>query len=212
MEVIRFYKVNEPFGNFSNFSQHPILLDKVIWPTSEHYFQASKFVAAELKEKIRALKTPMEAAIEGRNINNSICEDWEMIKDDVMLKALQAKFTQHPNLRLELLRTEDSIIIEHTRNDSYWGNGGDDSGKNRLGELLMLTRNNLKTISNDNSIVLPPWIAFPEISQFDLFWRMGLGENYMYNWSRYYLGLSLDDKFSYQKKFPTIEGWEEFYE
>jgi N-glycosidase YbiA len=30
--------------------------------------------------------------------------------------------------------------VEHTRNDAYWGDGGDGTGKNRLGQLLMELR------------------------------------------------------------------------
>lgn len=61
-----------------------------------------------------------------------------------MFDALKAKFTQHEDLRKLLLKTEDKILIEHTENDSYWGDGGDGSGKNKLGKLLMKLRENLK--------------------------------------------------------------------
>jgi len=43
-------------------------------------------------------------------------------------------------LRETLLATGDSTIVEHTKNDAYWGDGGDGTGKNRLGEILMLVR------------------------------------------------------------------------
>jgi len=39
---ILFYRVNEPFGCFSNFSRHPVSIDGRTWPTTEHYFQAMK--------------------------------------------------------------------------------------------------------------------------------------------------------------------------
>ncbi len=57
-----------------------------------------------------------------------------------MLDALRAKFTQHEELRELLLGTGDAGLVEHTANDSYWGDGGDGSGKNRLGVLLMQVR------------------------------------------------------------------------
>jgi predicted NAD-dependent protein-ADP-ribosyltransferase YbiA (DUF1768 family) len=31
-------------------------------------------------------------------------------------------------------------LVEHTKKDKYWADGGDGSGKNRLGELLMKVR------------------------------------------------------------------------
>jgi len=61
-------------------------------------------------------------------------------KDEVMLRALRAKAEQHEEFREVLLSTDQAVIIEHTENDSYWGDGGDGSGKNRLGKLLMKVR------------------------------------------------------------------------
>ena len=57
-----------------------------------------------------------------------------------MREALWAKFTQHPKLKSLLLSTGDTELIEHTKNDSYWGDGADGTGKNRLGQLLMEVR------------------------------------------------------------------------
>jgi hypothetical protein len=34
----------------------------------------------------------------------------------------------------------DALLVEHTASDSYWGDGGDGSGKNRLGHILMCVR------------------------------------------------------------------------
>jgi N-glycosidase YbiA len=39
-EVIRFYRQGDAWGEFSNFSAHPIELDGERWSTTEHYFQA----------------------------------------------------------------------------------------------------------------------------------------------------------------------------
>jgi ribA/ribD-fused uncharacterized protein len=187
MKEIKFYKVNGPYGFFSNFSPHLIFIEGEIWPTVEHYFQASKFENADVRNKIKSLKSPMDASIKGRDRNVMIRPDWEMIKEEVMLNGLLAKFFQHPNLKTELLKTENSVLIEDTPNDRYWGNGGDGSGKNRLGKLLMEVRDKINLLSSNSEEVLPPWIAFPETDQFDLFWRMGLGEEYLSQWSKYYL-------------------------
>ena len=61
-----------------------------------------------------------------------------------MLQALRMKFSQNPEISKELLATGDAILIEHTRNDDYWADGGDGSGKNKLGLLLMQVREELK--------------------------------------------------------------------
>jgi hypothetical protein len=43
-----------------------------------------------------------------------------------------------------LLATNDAHLVEHTSNDSYWAEGGDGSGKNMLGLILMEARELLK--------------------------------------------------------------------
>ncbi len=65
-----------------------------------------------------------------------------------MLEAVRAKFTQHEDIRAILLGTGDAKIVEHTANDNYWGDGGDGSGKNRLGEILMRVREELRAESD----------------------------------------------------------------
>ncbi|MFK7789569.1 MAG: NADAR family protein [Phycisphaeraceae bacterium] len=139
-EPIKFYSVNEMFGEFSNFAPYPIVLQKKKWPTSEHYFQAQKFDDAAYREKIRKISSPMVAARMGRSRKVKLRKDWEARKVNVMHDAVLAKFTQHEELRVLLLKTADIKIIEHTENDSYWGDGGDGSGKNMLGQILMRVR------------------------------------------------------------------------
>lgn len=210
MKEIKFYRVEDDHGNFSNFAPFPIFIGGTSWPTVEHYFQACKFEDDSIREKIQSLSSPMSAAKEGRNRNNPLREDWEDVKDSIMRTSLSAKFKQHPSLRKELLSTGDANIIEHTTNDSYWGDGGDGNGKNVLGKLLVEVREELKSVNADPDIVLPPWLAFPEIEQYDMFWRMGLGENYVYLWSKYYL--ALENNSNYQQLFPEPEGWSGYFE
>jgi ribA/ribD-fused uncharacterized protein len=141
---IRFYRVDEPYGCFSNFSRHPIVLDGVEWPTSEHYFQAQKFAGTPHAEEVRNAKTAMRAAELGRERHRPLRADWEAIKDDAMRTAVRAKFTQHADVREILLGTGDEHLIEHTANDSYWADGGDGSGRNMLGRILMEVRAELR--------------------------------------------------------------------
>ena len=101
----------------------------------------------QIQEKIRQIASPMDAALEGRNRQNPLRPDWEEIKDEVMLQALRMKFSQNPEIAKELLATGDAIIIEHTRNDVYWADGGDGSGKNKLGLLLMQVWEELKNLT-----------------------------------------------------------------
>ena len=142
--VINFYRTGDELGCFSNFAPHPINLKGKLWPTSEHYFQAQKFAGTEHEEAIRREKSPMIAARLGRDRQKPIRPDWENVKDDIMREAVRAKFQQHPDLRDVLLGTGEAKIVEHTDNDSYWGDAGDGSGKNMLGVILMEIRQELR--------------------------------------------------------------------
>ena len=142
-KVIRFYSVVDAFGEFSNFARFPIQLKSRLWPTSEHYFQAMKFADAGYREQIRSASTPMLSAKLGRSRKQALRPDWEAVKDSVMFDAVLAKFSQHDNLRALLLSTGNAKLVEHTTNDSYWGDGGDGSGANRLEQILMQVRERL---------------------------------------------------------------------
>ena len=76
MKQILFYRLNEPYGEFSNFSPHAIELKGRIWPTSEHYFQAQKFAGTEHEEAVRLARSPMIAARMGRSRARSLRADW----------------------------------------------------------------------------------------------------------------------------------------
>ena len=141
---INFYSVNDEFGEFSNFAAFPIFLDGQVWPTSEHYFQAQKFQDESHRNAIRQANSPMLAARLGRDRKQKLRSDWESVKVGVMRVAVAAKFSQHEELRALLLSTNDTKLVEHTVNDSYWGDGGDGSGKNMLGRILVEVRETLR--------------------------------------------------------------------
>lgn len=80
----------------------------------------------------------------GRDRSRPLRSDWEKVKDDVMREAVRAKFTQNEHLKKTLLSTGDAALVEHTVNDSYWGDGGNGKGKNMLGKILMEIREEIK--------------------------------------------------------------------
>lgn len=142
--AIHFYHSDQVWGELSNFSPHPIFLKNIIWQTVEHYYQAQKFRGSNLENKIHSADSPMQAKeIAHLNREKYNSEKWQEIKEGIMLEGLRAKFTQHPKLKKKLIDTNKRHISEHTNNDYYWGDGGDDSGQNRLGELIMLVREKL---------------------------------------------------------------------
>lgn len=139
---IYFYSVTKiPYGVFSNFSRHGFELDGHSYKTSEHYFQAMKFIHSLVDmEAVRRASTPKQAAAIGRDRNRPLRPDWEAVKDDVMRQAVLAKFQTHADIRAILLGTGDEELIENAPSDYYWGIGADGSGKNMLGRILMETR------------------------------------------------------------------------
>ena len=145
--TIYFYSTREnPYRCFSNFSQHGFDLDGVWWATSEHYFQAQKFVDTDRSwfDKIREVKTPKEAAKMGRDRKHPLRSDWEHVKEEIMQQGVLRNFETHADIREILLATGDELIVENSPIDYYWGCGKDGSGKNRLGKILMAVREILR--------------------------------------------------------------------
>lgn len=143
--AIRFYKVSEEYGCFSNFSLHPITLEDKVWPTSEHYFQAQKFPSEpDYQEEMRNAARPHDVAKMGRDRSYTLRPDWENVKDDLMRLAVLQKFADYEDIRSVLLSTGDKDIIEVTTNDYYWGEGTKKTGKNMLGVILMEVRDALR--------------------------------------------------------------------
>jgi len=160
-EPVLFFGSDEskgPYRNLSNMSAHPIDMDGEKFPTVEHYFQAMKakeFKDDEIYNKIIKSKTPKAAKALGAKVKNFITEVWDDKRNEFMSRAVHAKFTQHPELRKELLDTGDKVIGEANPRDTYWGIGtsieSDKSkfpskwrGKNKLGHMLMELRTRYK--------------------------------------------------------------------
>lgn len=142
---IFFYRTNEEYGIFSNFHRYGFWENGIRWRTVEHYFQAQKFLNTDIQRQIRDCFKASEAAELGRSRTLPLRKDWELVKDDVMYYAVLQKFSQHEEAKTLLLSTGQRTLIEHTGNDAYWADGGDGSGKNRLGEILMEVREKLRT-------------------------------------------------------------------
>ncbi len=144
--AIYFYKTNDKYGCFSNFSKHGFEIEGKYWMTSEHFFQAQKFVGTEFEEQIRLSTSPMEAANMGRDRSIPLRRDWEEVKDDIMRRAVFEKFKNNIEAKKTLLSTVNEEIIEKTTSDFYWGCGEDGTGINMLGKILMETRDILRKI------------------------------------------------------------------
>lgn len=142
--TIQFYSTKGEHGNFSNFARFTVKYEGTVYKTSEHAFQAAKFLDKKYQRKIMEADGPGEAARLGRDRKIPIRKDWEAVKYGIMRQIVLCKFTQHDCLKKELLETGDEKIVEHTENDAIWADGGDGSGKNWLGLILMEVRDILR--------------------------------------------------------------------
>jgi ribA/ribD-fused uncharacterized protein len=169
-----FYGADESKGEFrfmSNMYVAPFEIDGITYPTVEHYFQWSK--AKLFKDEAAATKilTPPKgkpyveaksAKAIGKKVKDFDGTQWNGLapgrgfKDEVMRKAIRAKFTHPKNTEMleKLLATKDRVIAEANPRDSYWGIGtsadtkpaqtGKWKGQNFLGKMLMELRTEIR--------------------------------------------------------------------
>lgn len=145
IEEIRFYRANEkPYGAFSNLYKRPVEFEGVMYPTSEHAYQAGKAAKPAVRQWILSAPTPALAAMAAHGLYVwDVVPDWARIKFDRMRAVLRAKFDQHADLRELLLSTGEARLVEAgTVNNAVnrlWGEV-DGKGENMLGVMLMELR------------------------------------------------------------------------
>ena len=124
----------------SNYYPCDFVWEGLLYRNAEAAFQSAKCTDTIGRLNFTNL-SPNLAKAKGRKIY--LRDDWESIKDDTMLNIIRAKF-KNPKLSRKLIATGDQELIEgNTWNDTYWGvcNG---IGKNKLGQILMQVREELK--------------------------------------------------------------------
>jgi ribA/ribD-fused uncharacterized protein len=141
-------KFEGKFSFLSNF----FAAKELWWLTNEHFFQAMKCKNVNDAVDIMFKSTgPNVAKRKGRKAK--IREDWDDIKDYVMLIGLWIKF-EETDLRDKLLATGEAELIEGNYwHDNYWGNCScskceNIEGQNKLGKLLMIVRDIYQTIAD----------------------------------------------------------------
>ncbi|XP_006459620.1 hypothetical protein AGABI2DRAFT_191527 [Agaricus bisporus var. bisporus H97] len=144
---ILFYHKHDPHYGFTNFSPHSVTYNGKVYPTSEHLFQSFKFQGHhdDLAEHIRLFSQyPSAAFSEARRFQEHVRPDWKKVNISRMDEVLYHKFTQHNDLRAELLATGDAELVEDSDKDSFWGIGADGKGFNELGKGLERLRSRLR--------------------------------------------------------------------
>lgn len=137
---VEFYDIEQEYGFLNNIYPAGFTVGDVQYQTNEHYFQSKKFEGHPYEWQVAAAETADLAFDMGQNRDYPLRADWSEAKETIMYTGLRYKFQQNEELRKKLLETGNRPIVEHTEHDSYWGDGGDGSGQNRLGHLLQRLR------------------------------------------------------------------------
>lgn len=146
MTIINHFK--DEYAFLSNFYICPIIIDNIIYRSTENFYQAAK---SKKLNKDLCMCLPHESKKLDRKLK--LRKDWDSIKDNIMYTCILAKFTQHLDLKHQLLNIGSLQLIEGNYwHDNYWGNCYCNrcqkiTGKNRLGKILMYIRSQLKDLS-----------------------------------------------------------------
>ncbi len=125
----------------SNFYKIPVKVGGIIYPTSEHAYQAQKTIDIVKRKDIAKLQTASQAKRAGRIL---VCRnDWDKVKVRFMKLIVYQKFLQNTQLAELLIATNDAELIEgNWWGDRFWG-VCEGAGKNHLGIILMIVRDRL---------------------------------------------------------------------
>lgn len=130
----------------SNFWFVNVELDGVIYRSTEHAYQAAKAFDMTERMLIQRLSRPADAKKYAQTIK--IRDDWDDVRWGIMYDLNCQKYSL-PEFGDRLLETGNVYIEEtNTWNDTYWGVCGG-KGRNELGKILMVIREDLRSIRED---------------------------------------------------------------
>lgn len=162
-----FWKPDQQDGYLSNWFHSEFCIkdfdtvDEIWFTCSEQYFmwqKANVFHDAIIAKEILNIEyRPSDYKYLGQQVHNFDQKIWEENKYQIMFDANYYKFTQNPELKSELLFTEDAILAEASPYDKIWGIGlstqgikglyqdiGAWKGENLLGKVLMDVREKIR--------------------------------------------------------------------
>ncbi len=221
---------NQEIGNFcfSQWFESPFTINGLTYKTTEHWMMAHKaklFNNTDLSYKIINCNKPGEAKELGRQVIHFDDQIWNKHRFEIVKSGNIHKFNQNRNLGDYLIKTGDRILVEASPVDTIWGIGLAKDyqdieniyswrGLNLLGFALMEVRDFLKEFGYFQPLDIEleaPWIKYPHVEQFDMFWKMGAGESYLIEFFNMYLKLDDRDKIIYKLTNPEPFEWNGFY-
>ena len=128
-KIIGFYE--REFYCLSNFSSFAVNWKNIMWPTSEHAYQAAHFIDTDkrLFDKIVKARSAHDAYKIAKANADKAPKNWHDIKIGVMEEILIA--------------TGHHKIVEDSPKDEFWGWGQNHNGRNELGKLWMKLRDEI---------------------------------------------------------------------
>lgn len=139
-KIVGFYE--REFYCFSNFSSFAVKWKGKLWPTSEHAYQASRFIKDNPKiaeEILKALSADEACRIAHRQLGDGF-NDYRENDLKNMEEILRNKLQQNPYVMHKLLQTGKRKIVEDSTKDDFWGWGLKRNGRNELGKIWMKLR------------------------------------------------------------------------
>ena len=122
------------------------------WDTVTHAYQAMKTDDKDEQRKIMLAPNPSAAYLLGKRVR--LRENWDRIRDFVMMECIIKKFEQNEQIRKKLIETKDEVLIaKNYWHDNYWGVCNCKDCKvynevckdnNKLGIILMEVRESFK--------------------------------------------------------------------
>jgi ribA/ribD-fused uncharacterized protein len=142
--IIKFYRSVGKYGFLSCLYKKPIIFEEREFPSAEHAYQFGKFRDEDTRKWAMNAPKPHLLSILAHGLFSwDIVSNWSKIKVNRMYNVLKAKFSDN-ELKNKLIDTGDSILIENSKSDAFWGVGPHGKGKNTLGNLLMKVREEIK--------------------------------------------------------------------
>jgi len=143
-KIVGFYE--REFYCFSNFSSFQVKWKGNLWPTSEHAYQASRFMGKNSKvvNEIAKAKSA-DAAYKIAQKHIGVDFDNYRVNDLKNMESIcKAKLKQNPYVMHKLIQTGKRKIVEDSPKDSFWGWGRDKKGRNELGKIWMKLRKEME--------------------------------------------------------------------
>src|SRR5205085_2942105 len=108
--MLRINSFSGQYAFLSNFYPASAPYEGVVYPSSEHAYQAAKTLDMEERRRLASLATPGKAKRAGRRI--TLRPDWEQVKIAIMTGIVRAKFQHNPELAQKLAATADAELVE----------------------------------------------------------------------------------------------------